>query len=110
MQGQDGQVELLSWATNQADPSGTFVHQGKYTKDILKKIGMGEAKPLSMPMSTTTMLDADEDDEPMDQKEYRSIIASLLYLIVMRLDIHFVVCMCSCFYAFPRTSHRQVVK
>jgi hypothetical protein len=66
MQGQDGQVELLSWATNQADPSGTFVHQGKYTKDILKKIDMGEAKPLSTPMSTTTMLDADEDDEPMD--------------------------------------------
>jgi hypothetical protein len=42
------------------------VHQGKYTKDVLKKFDMGEAKPLSTPMSTTTMLDVDEDDEPVD--------------------------------------------
>jgi hypothetical protein len=39
---------------------GTFVHQGKYTKDILKKFDMGEAKSLSTPISTTTALDADE--------------------------------------------------
>jgi hypothetical protein len=35
-----------------------FVHQGKYTKDILKKFDMGEAKPLSTPISTTPVLDA----------------------------------------------------
>jgi hypothetical protein len=29
---------------------GTFLHQGKYTKDVLKKFDMDEAKPLSMPM------------------------------------------------------------
>ena len=45
---------------------GTFVHQGKYTKDLLKKFDMGEAKPLLMPMSTTTALDADEKGEAMD--------------------------------------------
>jgi hypothetical protein len=33
------------------------------------------------------MLDADEDEETMDQKEYRNIIGSLLYLTVMRPDI-----------------------
>jgi hypothetical protein len=49
---------------------GTFVHQAKYTKDILKKFKMDDSKPLSTPMSTTTMLDADEDGEPVDQKEY----------------------------------------
>jgi hypothetical protein len=42
------------------------VHQGKYTKDVLKKFDMGEGKPLSMPMSTSSMLDTDEDDEPVD--------------------------------------------
>ena len=45
---------------------GTFVHQGKYTKDVLKKFDMGEAKPLSMPMSTTTVLDANEEGEAVD--------------------------------------------
>ena len=48
---------------------GTFVHQGKYTKDVLKKFDMGEAKPLSTPMSTTMALDADEEGEAVDQKE-----------------------------------------
>jgi hypothetical protein len=38
-------------------------------------------------MSTTTVLDADEDEEPMDQKEYRSTIGSLLYLTATRPDI-----------------------
>jgi hypothetical protein len=61
---------------------GTFVHQAKYTKNILKKFKMDDSKPLSTPMSTTTALDVDEDGEPMDQKEYRSMIGSLLYLTV----------------------------
>jgi hypothetical protein len=39
------------------------VHQGKYTKDVLKKFGKGEAKPLSKPMSTMMALDVDEDGE-----------------------------------------------
>ena len=72
---------------------GAFVHQGKYTKDVLKKFDMGEAKPLSTPMSTTMALDADEEGEAMDQKEYRSMIGSLLYLMETRLDIQFMVCL-----------------
>jgi hypothetical protein len=38
-------------------------------------------------MSTTIVLDADEDGEPMDQKEYKSMIDSLLYLTATRPDI-----------------------
>jgi hypothetical protein len=87
-----------------------FVHQGKYTKDVLKKFYMSEDKPLSTSMSTTTALDVDEDDELVDQKEYKSMIGSLLYLIVMRPDIHFSVCLCARFHASPCTSHRQGVK
>ena len=89
---------------------GTFVHQGKYTKDVLKKFDMGEGKPLSTPMSTSTTLDTDEDGEPVDQKEYRSMIGSLLYLTATRPDIHFAVCLCARFQASPRTSHRKAVK
>jgi len=89
---------------------GTFVHQGKYTKDVLKKFAMDDAKPISTPMPTSAALDADEDGEPVDQKEYRSMIGSLLYLTATRPDIHFAVCMCARFQASPRTSHRQAVK
>jgi hypothetical protein len=76
---------------------GTFVQQAKYTKDILKKFKMDDLKPLSTPMSTTTALDANEDGEPVDQKEYRSMIGSLLYLTATRPDIQFSVCLCARF-------------
>jgi hypothetical protein len=46
----------------------------------------------------------------VDQKEYRSMIGSLLYLMVTRPDIQFSVCLCACFQASSRTSHRQAVK
>jgi hypothetical protein len=67
---------------------GTFVHQAKYTKDIFKKFKIDDSKPLSTSMSTTTTLGVDnEDGEPVDQKEYQSMIGSLLYLTEMRRDI-----------------------
>jgi hypothetical protein len=45
----------------------------------------------------------------VDQKEYRSIIGSLLYLTATRPDIQFSVCMCAHFQASLRISHRQAV-
>jgi hypothetical protein len=52
----------------------------------------------------------DEDGEPVDQKEYRSMIGSLLYLTATRSDIQFSVCLCARFQVSLRTSHRQAVK
>jgi hypothetical protein len=71
---------------------------------------MEDSKAMATPMSTTTTLDADEEGEHVDQKEYRSMIGSLLYLTVTRPDIQFSVCLCAHFQASPRTSHRQAVK
>jgi hypothetical protein len=42
---------------------GTFVHQAKYMKDLMKKFNMAELKPVSTPMSTATLLDPDENGE-----------------------------------------------
>jgi predicted GIY-YIG superfamily endonuclease len=39
---------------------GTFVHQAKYTKDLIKKFNMTELKPVSTPMSTATSLDLEK--------------------------------------------------
>jgi hypothetical protein len=49
-----------------------FVHQAKYTKDLMKKFNMTELKPVSTPMSTATAVDPDENDEVVDQREYMS--------------------------------------
>jgi hypothetical protein len=56
------------------------VHQAKYTKKLMKKFNMAELKLMSTPMSTATSLGPDEDGKVVDQREYRSMIGSLLYL------------------------------
>nr|ADB85324.1 putative retrotransposon protein [Phyllostachys edulis] len=45
-------------------------------------------------MATSTVLDPDEDGEAVDQREYCSMIDSLLYLMASRPDIHFAICLC----------------
>ena len=69
----------------------TFVHQTKYTKDLLKKFDMSDAKPLTTPMATSIVLDPNEDGKKVDQREYMSMIGSLLYLTTIRPNIHFVI-------------------
>jgi hypothetical protein len=59
---------------------GTFLHQVKYTKDLMKKFNMTELKPMSTSMSSAVSLGPDEDSEVVDQREYKSMIGSLLYL------------------------------
>jgi hypothetical protein len=53
----------------------------------MKKFNMAQLKLVYTPMSTTTSLGSDEDGEAVDQREYRSMIGSLLYLTVTRPDI-----------------------
>jgi hypothetical protein len=86
------------------------VHEAKYTKDIVRKFKMEDSKAMVTPMCTTTALDANEEGEHVDHKEYQSMIGSLLYLMTTRPDIQFSVCLCAHFQASPRTSHRQAVK
>jgi hypothetical protein len=76
---------------------GTFVHQAKCTKDLMKKFNMVELKPVSSPMSSAVSLGPDEDGEAVDQREYRSMIGSLLYLTATQLSIQFIVGLCARF-------------
>jgi hypothetical protein len=70
----------------------TFVHKAKYTRDIVWKFKMEDSKAMTTPMCTTTALDADEEGEHMDQKEYQSMNRSLLYLTATRPDSSRYVC------------------
>jgi hypothetical protein len=76
----------------------------------MKKFNMAELKPVSTPMSSTASLGPDEDGDAVDQREYRSMINSLLYLTVTRPDIQFVVGLCTRFQSSPRSSHRMAVQ
>jgi hypothetical protein len=105
-----GELQFFIGLQIKQSEEGTFVHQAKYTKDIVRKFKMEDSKAMATPMSMTTTLDADEEGEHVDQKEYRSMIGSLLYLTATRPDIQLSVCLCARFQASPRTSHQQAVK
>jgi hypothetical protein len=89
---------------------GTFIHQEKYTADILKKFKLDDCRPIKTPMPTNGHLDLDEGGKPVDQKLYRSMIGSLLYLTASWPHIMFSVCMCSRFQAKPKESHLSAMK
>jgi hypothetical protein len=89
---------------------GTFISQTKYIQDILNKFGMKDAKPIKTPMGTNGHLDLDTGGKSVDQKVYRSMIGSLLYLCASRPDIMLSICMCSTFQADPKEVHLRVVK
>jgi hypothetical protein len=86
---------------------GTFLSQIKYTHDFLKKFGMDKAKPIKNPMGTNGCLDLDMGGKSVDQKVYRSIIGSLLYLCASRPDIMLSVCMYAIFQAAPKECHMR---
>jgi hypothetical protein len=65
----------------------TFISQTKYTQDLLKRFGMKDAKPAKTPMGTDGHVDLNKGGKSVDQKAYRSMIGSLLYLCASRPDI-----------------------
>jgi hypothetical protein len=89
---------------------GTFISQTKYIQDILTKFGMKDANPIKTPMGTNGHLDLDTGGKSVDQKVYRSMIGSLLYLCASRQDIMLSVCMCARFQADPKEVHLRAVK
>jgi hypothetical protein len=83
---------------------GMFICQTKYTRDMLKKIDMSNAKPIKTPMPTNGHLDLNEEGKSVDQKVYRSMIGSLLYLCASRPDIMLSVFACVLDFKLTRKS------
>ena len=57
-----------------------FLSQTKNTQDLLNRFGMKDAKPAKTPMETDGHVDLNKGGKFVDQKAYRSMIGSLLYL------------------------------
>jgi hypothetical protein len=89
---------------------GTFISQTKYTQDLLKRFGMKDAKPAKTPMGTDGYLDLNKGGKSVDQKTYRSMIGSLLYLCASRPNIMLSVCMCARFQSDPMECHLVAIK
>jgi hypothetical protein len=66
---------------------GIFIFQTKYIREMLKRFGMEDCKPVITPMQTSCKLSKDDDSKSTDQRKYRSMIGSLLYVTTSRLDV-----------------------
>jgi hypothetical protein len=66
---------------------GIFISQTKYIKEMLKKFRMEYCKPVSTPMVTSCKLSKDDESKEVDQRLYRLMISSLLYVTTSRPDV-----------------------
>ncbi|GJR39100.1 retrovirus-related pol polyprotein from transposon TNT 1-94 [Tanacetum coccineum] len=56
---------------------GIFFNQSKYIKEMLKKFGLEDSKPMKTPMSSDTKLTKDEECESVDSTKYRGMIGTM---------------------------------
>ncbi|KAJ9539364.1 LOW QUALITY PROTEIN: hypothetical protein OSB04_032097 [Centaurea solstitialis] len=91
-------------------PDGILINQSKYIGDLLKRFHMDTSSVAKTPMASGTLIGSDPKGKPLDQKTYRAIIGSLLYLTASRPDIMFATCFCARFQANPKESHMMAVK
>ena len=75
----------------------TYIHQNKYTKEILKKFNMSEFKLVKTHMHPTCIQQKGDVSSKVFQKLCCVMIGSLLYLNAFRPDIIFSVCLCAHF-------------
>jgi hypothetical protein len=66
---------------------GIFISQTKYIREMLKRFVMEDCKPVITPMQTICKLSKDDDSKSIDQRQYRSMLGSLLYVTTSRPDI-----------------------
>lgn len=74
---------------------GVYVHQSKYTKDLLKKFKLYDCKIMTTPVHPTCNLNKEESSTKVCYKLYRCMIGLLLYLTTSIPDVLFSVCMCA---------------
>ena len=78
-----GELEyFLGVAVNQNKKSGAvWIGQPMYTRKVIKKFNMRQAKPVATPVDSSVKLTkAEEDSETIDQGLYQSAVGCLLYL------------------------------
>jgi hypothetical protein len=66
---------------------GIFISQTKYIREMLKRFTMEDCKPVTTPMQTSCKLIKYDDSKSTDQRKYRSMIGSLLYVTTSIPDV-----------------------
>jgi hypothetical protein len=95
---------FLGLQVNQSS-TGIFISQEKYLKEMLKKFQMEDYSPVSTPMVVGCKLSKDGISLNVDQRKYRSMIGSLMYITTSRPDIMEAIGMVGRYQFAPKQSH-----
>ena len=94
----------------QRSASGLLLTQRKYINDLLARVNMTTANPVSSPMMPTDRLQLTSGSALQDGLEYRMVVGSLQYLHFTRPDVSFAVNKRSQFMHRPTYVHWQAAK
>lgn len=86
-------------------PTGLFLSQKKFTKELLADCPFDLTKPASTPLPLNVKLNTDDGDLLSDPETYRSLVGKLNFLTNTRPDLAFAVQSLSQFMQQPRTPH-----
>jgi hypothetical protein len=89
---------------------GIFISQTKYIREMLKRFRMEDCKPIITPMQTSCKLSKYDDSKSTNQRKYRSMIGSLLYVTTSRPDVMQEVGHVEQFQVAPKELHVLAVK
>jgi hypothetical protein len=89
------ELKFFIWIQINQVEDETYIHQSKYIKELLNKFNLEDCKSMSTHMHPTCSLSKEESRGTVDQKLYRGMICSLLYLTTSLLDILYSVCLCA---------------
>ena len=89
---------------------GLFLSQAKYVHDLLQKTQMSGCKACSTPIPSSLKLTASGSPPLSDPALYRSIVGSLQYITVTRLELAYCINWVCQFMHNPLEDHWKVVK
>ena len=88
---------------------GYYLTQVKYTFDLISRASITNSKIVDTPIEYNCHLNSHDGESLSDATLYRQLVGSLIYLIVTRPNIFYVVHVASQFMAAPRSPHYAVV-
>ncbi|KAG8488484.1 hypothetical protein CXB51_016201 [Gossypium anomalum] len=89
---------------------GILLHQQKYSRDLLKRFGMSECKPITTPVELNANICSLDGKDLEDVTMYRQLIGSLIYLTLTRPDISYAVGVMSRYMQSLKKSHLERVR
>eukprot|EP00253_Pinus_taeda_P015435 PITA_15435 len=87
-----------------------FIFQTKYAQDMLNKFDMLDCHPSPTPSAHGEVLCRDDGANLVDEKTYRSIVGSLIFLTHTRPDITYLVSLVSRYMTNPSEIHMKAAK